>query len=214
MHQAGLQERILGFISVIENETGAIAYLKSSDLLRSPVNFKEVIFCEGSLSFKEIIQLVQTLPANKSIKFHASKSRSIVGSDSKNASGEALSKENGYKIADPYNRRIKRLIDFSTAILFILSFPIHFIFVKNPLTFFGNCFKVLFATRTWIGYIINGKPLPPLRKGIIGCNGVPLNTPGQAPVESLQILDQLYAKDYEPVLDLKLLWQNYRKLGS
>jgi O-antigen biosynthesis protein len=214
MHQAGLQERILGFISTTENEPGAIGYLKRVDLLKPPVNFKEAIFCEGSLSFKDIIQLVQTLPKNTSIKFHAAKSQSIVGSNSKNTSGEAVSKENGYRIADPYNRRIKRLIDFSISTLFIVSFPLHFIFVKRSLSFFDNCFKVLLAKRTWIGYTINGKPLPPLRKAIIGCNGIPLSMIGQAPVESLQIVDQLYAKDYEPVQDLKLLWQNYRKLGS
>lgn len=214
MHQAGLHERILGFVSVNENEPGAIGQLERLNLMNSPVNFKEIIFCEGSLSFKNIIQLVQTIPKNITIKFHASKSQSIVGSNSKNTAGEAVSKENGYRIADPYNRRIKRLIDFSVSIFFILSFPLHFIFIKNPLNFFNNCFKVLLAKRTWIGYTINGKPLPPLRKAVIGCNGVPLSILGQVPLESMQILDQLYAKDYEPVEDLKLLWQNYRKLGS
>jgi hypothetical protein len=165
------------------------------------------------LSFKEIIDNVGQLPKYIKVKIHASNSRSIVGSDSKNTSGESVSTENGYRISNSYNRRIKRLLDLCTSLLFIVSFPIHFIFVEQPLNFFGNCFKVLMGMRTWIGYTVDGKPLPRLRKAIIGCNGVPPNSAQQLSAESLQIVDYWYARDYEPVQDLRLLWKNYRKLG-
>ncbi len=214
MQEAGLHEKILGRVSITENELGGIGNWKRLKMLQPAVNFKEIIFCEGALSFKEIIETVQTLPKNIRVKFHAANSQSIVGSDSKDTSGEAVSKENGYKISNPYNNRIKRLIDFSSSFFFIISFPVHFIFVRRPLTFFGNCFRVLFAERTWIGYTINGKPLPQLRKAIIGCNGNPLSSPQQLPAESLQMVDYWYARDYEPVQDLRLLWKNYRKLGG
>jgi hypothetical protein len=214
MQEAGLHEKILGRIATDENDTGAIGNLKRLNTLQPAVSFKEVIFCEGTLSFKDIIQSVQTLPKNIRVKFHAANSQSIVGSDSKDTSGEAVSKENGYKISNPYNRRIKRLIDFSLSLFFILSFPVHILFVKKPLAFFGNCLRVIFAKRTWIGYTINGKPLPELRKAIIGCNGIPVNTKQQLPAESLQMVDYWYARDYEPVQDIRLLWRNYRKLGN
>jgi GT2 family glycosyltransferase len=214
MQEAGLHEKILGRVSITENEFGGIGNWKRLKMLQPAVNFKEIIFCEGALSFKEIIDTVQTLPKNIRVKFHAANSQSIVGSDSKDTSGEAVSKENGYKISNPYNRRIKRLIDFSASFFFIISFPVHFIFVKRPLTFFSNCFRVLFAERTWIGYTINGKPLPQLREAIIGCNGNPLSSTQQLPAESLQMVDYWYARDYEPVQDLRLLWKNYRKLGG
>jgi O-antigen biosynthesis protein len=214
MKQANLEERILGRVGAEENEQGAIGYWRSLDMLQASVNFKEIIFCEGSLSFKDIIQVTQTLPSNIRVKFHAAKSRSIVGSDSKNTSGEALSRENGYAIATPYNMRIKRLIDFTVSFLFLISFPIHFVFVKKPLDFFGNCFKVVFARRTWVGYTINGKPLPPLRKGIIGCNGTPIRAMQSLPAESLRMIDDWYAREYEPAQDLKLLRKSYRRLGG
>jgi GT2 family glycosyltransferase len=214
MQHVGLHEKILGRIAVNENEHETIGYWKTLNSLQPAVSFKEIIFCEGSLSFKNIIESVQTLPKNIRVKFHAAKSQSIIGSDSKDTTGEAVSKENGYNINDPYNRRIKRLIDFSTALFFILSFPFHFIFIKNPLIFFSRCFKVLLAKQTWIGYTVNEKRLPPLRKGIIGCNGVPLASAQQLPAESLQMVDYWYAKDYEPVQDLKLIWKAYPKLGS
>jgi len=214
MQQANLDERILGRVGIKENEQGTIGYWKKLNTLQPSVNFKEIIFCEGSLLFKDIIQVTQTLPGNVCVKFHAAKSQSIVGSDSKNTSGEAVSLENGYQIATPYNRRMKRLIDFMASLLFILSFPFHFIFVKKPLNFFGNCFKVLIAQRTWIGYSINGKPLPPLRRAVIGCNGIPGDSTQSLPAESLRMIDDWYAREYEPVQDIKLIWKNYRKLGS
>jgi hypothetical protein len=166
------------------------------------------------LSFKDIIDGVQTIPKDVRVKFHASKSQSIVGSDSKDASGETLSKEDGFKIADSYNRRIKRLIDVTSSAAFIVTFPFHFIFVRNPLSFFNNCFQVFAARKTWIGYTTDGKNFPHLRRAVIGCNGASLKSEQQLPAESLRMVDYWYARDYEPVQDIKILWKSYRKLGS
>lgn len=214
MEHAGLHEKILGRVATTEDEPGGIGYWKRINMLQPTISFKEVIFCEGTLPFKDIIDGIQTLPKGVRVKFHASKSQSIVGSDSKDKSGEALSKEAGFKIADSYNRRIKRLIDVTSSVAFIVTFPFHFIFVGNPLSFFNNCFEVFAAKKTWIGYITGSKDLPRLRKAVIGCNGVSLNSEQQLPAESLRMVDYWYARDYEPLQDIKLLWKSYRKLGS
>lgn len=214
LHEADLGERVLGRVAIHRDEVGIIGYWNKLNDLKHAVDFKELIFCEGELSFKDILNTVQIVPKNIRLKFHAAKSQSIVGSDSKDSSGQALSRENGYKISNPYNLRIKRLIDIVSSVFFIIGFPIHFVFIKRPFSFFGNCFKVLAGRKTWIGYTVNGKPLPPLRKGIIGCNGLPVNSRLQVPTESLRIVDQWYAKDYEPVQDIKILWKCYRELGA
>jgi hypothetical protein len=166
------------------------------------------------LTFKQIIDEIQILPRGIVTKIHAGGSSSIVGSDSKDSSGEAVSKENGYKLADPYNRRLKRLIDVSVSILSILSFPVHLFIVKKPFQFIVNCFSVLLAKKTWIGYAIGEKHLPPLHNAVIGCNGVPVTATHQLSKESLQMMDYWYARDYEPVADLKMLWKVYRSLGG
>jgi len=214
LHEAELGERVLGRVAVHDREKGAIGYWNKLNDLKHSVDYEELIFCEGALSFKDIFDTIQTVPKNIRLKFHASKSQSIVGSDSKDTSGESVSGENAYKISNPYNLRIKRLIDIVSSFFFILSFPIHFIFIKRPFSFFGNCFNVLAGQRTWIGYTVNGKSLPPLRKGVIGCNGLSVNSKLQVPTESLRMVDQWYAKDYEPVQDIKLLWKCYRGLGG
>ena len=212
--EAGLQERILGRIAVSENDESSVGYWKKLKELSSAIPFREVIFCEGILSFSEIINQVPQLPSNLSIKFHASGSSSIVGSDSKNKTGEAMSKENGYKLSNPYNRRLKRLIDIFISFLGIITFPVHFFIIKKPVSFFANCLAVIIAQKTWIGYAVPEKKLPLLRKGILSCNGVPVSANQSLPAESLQMLDYWYARDYEPAADIKLLWRMYRKLGG
>lgn len=214
VREAGLHERILGRVAVYENDESSVGYWKTLPELSSAIPFREVVFCEGSLSFSDIIQGVQQLPSNIRIKFHAAGSSSIVGSDSKDTSGEAMSKENGFKLSNPYNRRLKRLIDIFVSFFGILIFPVHVFVVKKPFDFISNCFAVLFAQKTWVGYAVSEKNLPALRKGIVACNGSVITVKYSLPAESLQMLDYWYARDYEPANDLKLLWRMYRRLGG
>ena len=215
LKEASLHQRVLGRLAVDENDTAAMGYWKNLSLLFSTLPFREIIYCQGTLSFKDIIAGIKNqLPRNVKTKIHATGTHSIVGSDSKDTSGEAVSRENGFKLADPYNRRLKRLIDVSSSILVLVSFPLHLIFVKKPFRFFANCFAVLFAQRTWIGYATREKHLPKLYPGVIACNGVPVSSGQPFPAESLQMMDYWYARDYELSTDLKLLWKSYRRLGG
>ena len=104
MAEARLQERVLGRISVKENDGDAIGHWNKLNLISSSILIREVIFCEGTLSFGDIINTLPLLPNDTHIKFHAAGSHSIVGSNSRDNGGEALSKENGYKLGDPYQK--------------------------------------------------------------------------------------------------------------
>jgi hypothetical protein len=214
LKEAGLQERILGRVAVEAQDESGIGHYKSLPQLSRAVPFRAIIFCEGHLSFAAIMSLMQQVPQLVSIKFHAKCSHSIIGSDSKDSGGEALSTEQSFHLGDPYYRRLKRLLDISTAILAFASFPLHLILVKNPGRFFINCSNVLFGKNTWVGYAKGDKTLPRLRPAIMACNGIPLAVKQQLPAESLQMLDYWYARDYEPLQDLRLLGKIYRQLGS
>jgi O-antigen biosynthesis protein len=214
LKDAGAQQRILGRLAVHENDADTIGYWKKMKQIALTVPFKEVVFCQGILTFKDIVDGIRQLPYPIAAKIHAGGSSSIVGSDSKDTSGEAVSKENGFKLADPYNRRLKRLLDVCIAFFSLLTFPLHFFLVKKPFLFFSNCFAVLLAKKTWIGYATMEKNLPGLSTGVIACNGVPVSATQQLPGESLQMMDYWYARDYEPASDLKLLWRAYRRLGG
>ncbi len=214
LKEAGLHQRVLGRLSVNGDEESSLGSLKKMQTISTVVPFREIIFCQGKLSFTDIINSMQLLPKNISARIHAAGSSSIVGSDSKDTSGESVSKENGYKLADPYNRRLKRLADVVISFLGIISFPVQLFIIKKPLSFFKNCFLVLFAKKTWIGYTSIQKNLPPLYPAVIACNGIPVSAGQQLPKESLYMMDYWYARDYDPASDLKLLWKVYRNMGG
>jgi len=214
LKDAGMQQRVLGRVAVQQNDTTALGNWNDLKKLSLTIPFREIIFCCGTLSFADVIKGIQQLPNGLVAKIHSSGSSSIVGSDSKDSSGESVSKENGYKLSNPYNRRLKRLIDVSVSLFGIITFPVQLFIIKKPLQFIANCFSVLFAQKTWIGYAVAEKNLPHLYNAVIACNGIPVSAKQQLPFESLQMMDYWYARDYEPVSDLKLIWRIYRKLGG
>ena len=73
---------------------------------------------------------------------------------------------------------------------------------------------MLFAKKTWIGYAVPEKNLPPLRAGIFASNGTNLSSSIKLLAESFKEMDQWYAMEYEPANDLKFLLKNYRRLGG
>ena len=214
LKDAGLKQRVLGRIAVHADDNDGIGSVKNIKGLSSVIPFREIIFCQGRLSYAEIIEVIQQLPPSINVKIHAHGTTSIIGSNSKDSSGEVVSKENGFKLSDPYNRRLKRLLDVSISIFSIITFPVHLIFVRKPFFFFKNCFQVLFAKKTWIGYAVPEKSLPSLYDAVISCNGMPADKKQVLPKESLQMMDYWYARDYEPINDLKLIKRMYRSLGG
>jgi len=70
---------------------GALGILCELPALIKKYGAGEVIFCVGGIDFRECISISQQLPGGIRIKFHASGSGSIVGSDSSNSNGEAFS---------------------------------------------------------------------------------------------------------------------------
>lgn len=214
MSEAGLGETILGRVAVDAPDTTAITTIDKLPQLSATLSFREIIFCEGHLSFKKIIETIKTLPAKISIKLHAANSFSIVGSDSKDSAGEAVSKDNSFRLNDPYNQRMKRLIDVMSSITGIVFFPVHLFLIKKPFRFLARCIAIIAGQRTWIGYATTEQKLPRLRKAVIGSNGVPLSSAQLLPLESRAMMDYWYARDYEPAADLNLLRRNYRRLGD
>ena len=178
-------------------------------VIKYPV--KEIIFCENGLSYKEIINLLQNLPARMRNKFHASGSSSIVGSDSRKESGDYVSISKKYEIDKPPNRRNKRLLDVCFSLFFILSFPVHIFLQKKPLQFYKNVFSVLLKQKTWIGYAGNSEGLPTLLNPVLTSTSLPavLN---ELPAESLRNADEWYASSYSVLLDLQKIKRGYKYL--
>ena len=77
-----------------------------------------------------------------------------------------------------------------------------------------NCFSVISGHKTWIGYMYPSSSLPKIRKGVIGSNGQTISTQQNLSRESLKVIDEWYARDYEPLQDVRLIFKNYKYLGG
>ncbi|MGH2648909.1 MAG: glycosyltransferase family 2 protein, partial [Ginsengibacter sp.] len=213
LHKAGMHERILGRIDT-ENKTNSktVGLFENLSSLLHMYPVKEIIFCEGSITFKEIINSMPLVPKHIRIKIHGECTSSLAGSDSRNETGSYNSKYSGFRLSDTVNCRNKSLADVTISIVFLFSFPLHFIIKKRPLAFFKNVFDVLLLKKTWIGYAIPENELPHLKPGILTTTGLPvvLNTLSE---EGLYTSDSLYAKGFHVLTDIKIIWLNYKFLS-
>jgi O-antigen biosynthesis protein len=212
MDSAGMTERVLGRVHKDASNTGnALGSVTQLNHLINTYPVKEIIFCQDGLSFKEIITLVQQLPKRIRNKFHASGSSSIVGSDSKDSSGQYLSIHTKYTIGSAVNRRNKNLFDVVVALLLLISTPLHLFFQKKPLQFFQNIFNVLLLRKSWVGYAALQNNLPAIKNGIITSTTLPavLN---ELPIESLRLSDEWYATSYTITTDIKKIIRGYKFL--
>jgi hypothetical protein len=214
MNEAGMQQKVLGRVAVEPGDETALGKWPALENVVHSVPLREIIFCQGFLSFKEIVDFLPQLKNKAKLMVHAAGSQSIVGSKSGKSSGESLSRENGFHLSDPYNRRLKRLLDVSVSFIGVIGFPVHLFFVRKPFSFLSNCLSVLIGNKTWIGYNAATGALPKLRHGILTSNGLPAGQKQSLPLQSLQMMDYWYARDYEVGRDIKLIRSGYRELGS
>jgi O-antigen biosynthesis protein len=211
LNKAGMTERVLGRVGNDSPNAAALGNVAQLPELVKKYLVKEIIFCENGLSFKEIIAGISALPATTRNKFHASGSSSIVGSDSKNTSGDFIANSQKYSIEMPLQRRNKRLLDIFVSILFLLAVPIIIFIKKNAAAFYKNVFTVLAGKKTWIGYASKNNNLPVVKTSVITSTALPalLN---DLPAESLLKSDEWYASGYTMLTDFKKIGRGFKYL--
>ncbi|MEP6615670.1 MAG: glycosyltransferase [Ginsengibacter sp.] len=213
MHSAGIEQRVLGRVAVNGNQSNAIGNLSQMGQLLRSYPIREIIFCEGDLSFKKIIELVEKLPRHARLKFHAAGSQSIIGSENRYSSGKFVSSDKIYRLALPVHRRNKALNDVVVSCFFIITFPMHLILQRRPGSFFKNVFAVVMFKKTWVGYALSENQLPFLKKGVLTSTGLPASK-NSLPEQSLASSDRWYVTDYSVWQDIRMIRKNYRFLSA
>ncbi|MDI9366334.1 MAG: glycosyltransferase [Flavobacterium sp.] len=212
--KAGLQERIVGRVALGKDANAAIGNLHQLHLLIVSMQIEEVVFCQGTLTYYQIIQTIQTLPRHISYRFIGKNTSSIVGSDSNATTGETFTAEGFYQINQSYHKRMKYLVDVCTSLIILLGFPVHLVLLKNSKQAFKDAFSVLLNNKSWVGYCTNHWHLPKIKIGVLSCYGLRTQTAHPLNHDALQKLDTLYAKNYEFWQDVHLLLRNYKNLGG
>jgi len=168
----------------------------------------EVVFCSQDLESGQIIQRMSLLEnSNVDYKIAPPASKFVIGSNSINTTGELYSVKHLNNISKAGNKRLKRLFDLSVCFISLLLSPMLIFIQKRPLGFIGNILQVAFGLKTWVGFSNPKDPnLPKLKPGVIKAGG-------RDEEHSLQ-KDIIYAKNYAPQKDLKLINSELRNLGS
>lgn len=208
--KAMLDKKILGRVSLYKNEADALCALDDLSLLSKQLSVTEVIFCVGALSLKEAVARAEQLSV-KGIRFlfHVQGSKSIVGSDTLAAGAKTITDYIEYRITQPYQKRMKRMVDIILSLFFLLGSPVHLLFHKRGVRLIQNAWSVLLNKQTWIGYASASTSLPAIKPAVVSHMG---RQTGFAET-ILEKADKLYAKEYDWWSDLLLGFHYYQELG-
>ena len=168
----------------------------------------EVIFCSKNLPIQEIIDLMtrlENMPGRRrqvEYKIAPNDSDFIIGSNSIHRT-EDLYTEELRTIADPLNRRNKRLFDIVTALLLMLLFPILLPFQRNKRHYLAHCWQVLVGKKSWVG-----TAHADTRSGIFAPeDALPHHNTPLSP-ELRQRLHLRYLRNYRLTTDMQILTKN------
>ncbi len=197
-----------------EDTNGTLGTLPDLKAIARTAGVNEIIFCVNGLRYQQILAQMQHCGGAFEYKIHLPGSRSFVGSNSSNTSGDLYTIDQRYNIASSPQRRNKRVFDIASSLMLLLFSPILVWWVHRKQGYFSNSWNVLIGSRTWIGYPQTEQQfqdLPQLREAILPPYYL---LPGFQPAGEIRRKMYLrYARDYKPVQDLQFLMKNFPFLG-
>lgn len=178
-------------------------------------NINEIIFCSKDISHQTIIdKMTEWHDRRVNYKIAPEDSLSIIGSNSINTRGDLYTVDIN-AIDTISNRRNKRMFDIAASIIILVGFPVWMWFIKHPGTAFVNLFKVLIGKMTWVGYAAisteEKRKLPPIKEAVL----YPSDTFERQNIDPalLDRLNLLYARDYNVISDLRILFKAFPLIG-
>lgn len=123
----------------------------------------EIICHSEDIGMKRIISMMATFGDKVAFKITGDESLGIIGSPSKNKSGEIYTVSVKYAIQEAYNKRLKRTLDFLSGLIWIITSPILFLTgkSKNPIL---SGIKLISGKMTMVGYCNGDEELSTLPK--------------------------------------------------
>jgi len=172
----------------------------------------ELIFCGQNLPASQIIDLMARLPAQPLVayKILPAGSQYIIGSSRKDAPGDYYAPDRSWRLGQPAQRRNKRLLDLLTCAAVLLLSPLLLWGQRRPAGLLPHVAQVLRGRRSWVGL----RYLPEARRYPAVLSPADVTDTGPLSAETCCRLERLYAQDYEPSLDLGVVWRGWRKLGG
>lgn len=223
LNDISIKRNYKGFISPDHQDVGNSLCLGTIENINEILNIEEadeIIFCSKDISSMQMITHIASINREINFKIVADDSDAIIGSHSKDSSGDLLTYDVGFRINQLYLRRLKRFVDVILAILFLVLSPILIWIQKNKIGFFKNILSVFFGQKTWVSYSrlykneLQKFKTPVLPLGVLNPLDnlfVKSNNISPAFVERQ---NYLYAKDYQVLTDLQTVFNSLNKLGA
>ncbi|MBK7475630.1 MAG: glycosyltransferase [Haliscomenobacter sp.] len=215
LEKAGVHVNYIGTVAPGESADPG-EYLGRSEQLEEIVRIyrvDELIFCSRDIPAGQIMQWMARLGPGVEYKIVPEESWSIIGSSSKNRSGDLYTIDIRYLIAEPRQRRNKRLFDVLITLVLILTLPVQLLIQRRSLRFLSDLAAVALGKYSWVGYCPDGGPtaaLPQIRPGILHpAIRLPESLRNPATIDRLNFL---YAKDYSVDMDWRILVSRFRGL--
>lgn len=157
------EEKLLGRVWPDYADNNALCSLEELPLLIKNMQLNSIIFCIGYLPLTEIVLLVEKLK-NKGLRFlfHVAGTHSIVGSHQLSPSAEIFTGQVYYRISEPHQQRMKRVVDILVSMVLLLSVPVYWFLFRKSRVFLNHIFQVLSGSKTWVGYSAFTEKLPPV----------------------------------------------------
>lgn len=172
---------------------------------------REIVFCAETITFTEIIRLMQLLGPVYHYKILNPGTDTLMGSNSKNSSGDLYAGDLNFSLGKPISRHQKRLLDIGICICMLAASPL--LLLAGRVRFLRHWWKVFTGAGSWIGYRLqnenSARGLPLLKPGVF--------YPGNGPdlhllaAEDIWKLNYLYAKHYNIRDDISILLDRFRQ---
>ncbi len=203
-----LRFKILGFIKPqgVTTQGDWVGNSENLSMLAEIYKANEIIFCARDVSSAEIMQTMgkTDLPKVK-FKIMPESGDYIIGSNSKNTTGEFYSVDITPLLKFKYIQKRKRLLDILLGILFIVLMPLALLRPRNFAIIFNNWMSVIRGQMTWVGYdtSVETELLPKLKTGVFSVTSAIKNK--QIEPSLISSLNLLYATHYNIWKDCEIL---------
>ena len=209
-----LRFKILGFVKPqgVVTHGDWVGSSENLSMLAEIYKANEIIFCARDVSSAEIMQTMGNtdLPKVK-FKIMPESGDYIIGSNSKNTTGEFYSVDITPLLKFKYIQKRKRLLDLLLCLLFVLLLPVLVFRPRYCATIFKNWLSVLQGQMTWVGYdtSVDTELLPKLKASVFSVTSAIKNKGIQASL--ISSLNLLYATHYNIGKDCELLLKAFFK---
>jgi O-antigen biosynthesis protein len=195
-----------------EKEKGTIGTINQLDQIAYIHQIDEIIFCAKDNSAQAIIKWMSIVSSeNLDFKIAQPDSLYLIGSNSIDTAGD-LYVLNINSITSNSNVRNKRAFDFILATIGLLLSPIFILCFKNKFKLLQNILQVWVGKKSFVGYDTNqvdyNSNLPKIKPGVL----TPYLSNQNKEINSPNKMNLIYARDYNILKDLTILYKNWNKL--